>query len=344
MPAGALARVPPPSPLARASGTALGPLQADPAVVGRVLDVMLRTPSENTRRAYQADLGAFAAWAEQPQELAIAHLIQLGPLEGHACVLQWRDALAATASPATVNRRLSSLRKLLAVAATLGVSSWQLSLPGVRVEAYRDTRGPGVDAIQEVILQADREGTLRGRRDALVLRLLFTLGLRRGEVSSLDLGHVELGPPARLWVLGKGRQERIPLTLPSSLQGYLGAWVNTRRQQGARPTSPLFVLLGRRPTNPRTSAPPEKRPEKRLSGGMIWHVATQRGNAIGVRVRPHGVRHSAVTAVLDANGGDVRAAQKFSRHKRVDTVLIYDDTRRDLAGQAAAGLDDLLKK
>jgi integrase/recombinase XerC len=30
--------------------------------------------------------------------------------------------------------------------------------------------------------------------------------------------------------------------------------------------------------------------------------------------RPHGLRRAAITAGLDLNGGDVRAAQRFSRH------------------------------
>jgi integrase/recombinase XerC len=33
--------------------------------------------------------------------------------------------------------------------------------------------------------------------------------------------------------------------------------------------------------------------------------------------------------------GDVRAVQRFSRHAKVDTVLVYDDARRDLGGDVA---------
>jgi integrase/recombinase XerC len=50
------------------------------------------------------------------------------------------------------------------------------------------------------------------------------------------------------------------------------------------------------------------------------------------------VRHASITRVLDLSGGDVRAAQKFSRHRSVATVLRYDDNRRDLAGELARRL------
>jgi integrase/recombinase XerC len=39
--------------------------------------------------------------------------------------------------------------------------------------------------------------------------------------------------------------------------------------------------------------------------------------------------------VLDLNGGDVRAAQRFSRHEDVRTLLHYDDNRQDIGGKMA---------
>jgi hypothetical protein len=41
-----------------------------------------------------------------------------------------------------------------------------------------------------------------------------------------------------------------------------------------------------------------------------------------------------VTAALDA-GLDVRQVRRFSRHARRDTLLVYDHTRKDLAGDVA---------
>ena len=53
-------------------------------------------------------------------------------------------------------------------------------------------------------------------------------------------------------------------------------------------------------------------------------------------VRPHGLRHAAITGALEATGGDVRAVQRFSRHASVETLLVYDDARQDLGGKVAA--------
>jgi integrase/recombinase XerC len=45
---------------------------------------------------------------------------------------------------------------------------------------------------------------------------------------------------------------------------------------------------------------------------------------------------------VDATNGDIRAVQRFSRHANAQTVLLYDDNRRDDAGKIAGLLDDLL--
>jgi hypothetical protein len=52
-------------------------------------------------------------------------------------------------------------------------------------------------------------------------------------------------------------------------------------------------------------------------------------------VRPHGLRHEAITSALDKTNGDVRTVQRFSRHADTRTVLLYDDRRRDVAGDVA---------
>ena len=62
----------------------------------------------------------------------------------------------------------------------------------------------------------------------------------------------------------------------------------------------------------------------------------------GSKSRPHGLRHASLTAALDANNGDVRAVQQHARHASPQTTMRSDDNRRDLAGQVAASLANVL--
>ncbi len=57
---------------------------------------------------------------------------------------------------------------------------------------------------------------------------------------------------------------------------------------------------------------------------------------------PHRVRHSSITAALDATNGDVRKVQKLSRHANLNTLMIYDDNRVNHQGEVTDLLDGLL--
>ena len=48
-----------------------------------------------------------------------------------------------------------------------------------------------------------------------------------------------------------------------------------------------------------------------------------------------GCATTAITEALDLTGGNVRAVQRFSRHRDVRVLERYDDNRRDLGGDVA---------
>ena len=59
-------------------------------------------------------------------------------------------------------------------------------------------------------------------------------------------------------------------------------------------------------------------------------------------MRPHGLRHTAITRSL-AIGYGVRDVQKFSRHSDIRMVEVYEDDVKDVAGAVTkAVVDDLL--
>jgi integrase/recombinase XerC len=57
---------------------------------------------------------------------------------------------------------------------------------------------------------------------------------------------------------------------------------------------------------------------------------------------PHRICHSAITAALDATGGDARKVQKLSCHKSLNTPMIYDNNRRQHQAEVASILSDLV--
>ena len=228
------------------------------------------------------------------------------------------------ASPATRNGRLAALNAVVDRARFLGCCGWAIEVPYAKVRRGREVRGPALAAIH-VMLDACDAATPRGARDGLIVWLLYGLGLRREEASTLDLEHVERdkeGRPVALWVLGKQREERERLALPEPVREALSAWLIHRGDAAG----PLIRNLDR-----------ARKGTGRLTGHGVWRAVTVLGRRCGIAgVRPHGFRHAAITAALDATNGDVRKVQQFSRHADPRTVMLYDDARHDYQGEVAS--------
>ena len=204
------------------------------------------------------------------------------------------------------------------LARTLGLITWVLEVEGVRTEPYRDTRGPGHAGFRQLLAGLDGRIDPKAIRDRALLRLLYDLGLRRAEVVGLDVEDVDLLAET-VAVLGKGRTQKVTLTLPPATRAALAEWLTVRGMQ----FGPLFTSLDRASRG------------RRLSGMGLYLVVRQIGERVNLRVRPHGLRHAAITRALDLTGGDIRSVQKFSRHKDVRLLQRYDDNRQDLGGAVA---------
>lgn len=287
-----------------------------------------------TLDAYGRDLADFreflAGAGVQTRDLddAAGCLLRGGHGTANAIALAYRaHLLERHLAPATINRRLAALRSLVKLARTLGLVPWALEVASVESAPYRDTRGPGTAGVRQVLAALDGHTDPKGLRDRAIVRLLYDRGLRRAEVVALDVDHVnlELGSVA---VLGKGRTERVWYTLPPKTVDAVRAWLAAR---GGAP-GPLFVNL----------SPARKTAAERLTGRSLHRNLGQLGERAGVagRVRPHGIRHTAITDVLAKSNGNVVEAQKFSRHRDVKVLLVYNDNRADVGGRLAALIAD----
>ena len=85
-----------------------------------------------------------------------------------------------------------------------------------------------------------RAATPKGKRDLALIRLMHDLGLRRGEVVTLDRADVDL-EAGTVAIVGKGKSERMTVTLNTPAAAALADWVAAR---GEWP-GPLFVRLDR---------------------------------------------------------------------------------------------------
>lgn len=225
--------------------------------------------------------------------------------------------------PATVNRRLAALRSMVKMARLLGFVTWSIEVESLDADPYRDTRGPGTENVVRMVATLERRVDAKGIRDVAMVRLMHDVALRRGEVASLDLEHVDV--ERGIFVLGKGRKKREWMTLPAPTKEALWAWIDVRGGEAGA----VFTSLDERTFG------------HRLTGSAIYAVVRKLGKKLGVKTRPHGLRHTAITSALDKSDGNTRAVKKFSRHVREETLEKYDDNRTDLAGKIAALVADI---
>lgn len=321
-----------------ASSEALGPavevmqsatlaLPSTPMGPPDVLRHFLNGRNPRTLEAYRRDLAQFAKWLEASStEHAVSAFLASGSQQAHATALVWLASMARLA-PATRARRLAALRSLVDLAGQLGVVPWSLRLRGPKVTKYRDTRGPSIEQLQKVLAACGDD--MEGRRNRALVVIIAVLGLRRLEASLLTVGDYDrVG--RRIRVFGKGRDGQGEwLTLPPEVADELDLWLCFSRGFGCDessgeidPSTALFFSLdgpGRDPLTP----------------GGVYFIVRELGERVKVRLRPHGLRHAAITTVLDESKGNTRMAQSFGRHADPRVTGRYDDNRRDLAGEAA---------
>ncbi len=139
-------------------------------------------------------------------------------------------------------------------------------------------------------------------RDAAILELFYSSGLRLAELVALNVESVDPYTES-VRVLGKGRKERVVPVGAPALQA-----IQKYRQEANVHSGPLFLSKVR----------------KRIAHVNVGLVLKRYlpHTSIPVRVSPHKLRHSFATHMLDA-GADLRSVQSLLGHASLSTTQIY---------------------
>ena len=260
-------------------------------------DLRRRAVAEKTRRAYAIDSAQLAEWASGRGIEPSA--VDFRTLRRYAASLS-EDGQA----PATVARKLASLRGLFRAQVELGLRDENpadlLSAP------KRPQRLPRVLKPSEVAELLDRipATTPLEIRDRALFELAYASGLRAEELVSLEVHSLDFDAES-VRVEGKGGKTRV---VPfgeharNALERYLAR---------ARP-----VLIDDRST----VALFVSRSGRRLSTSDVRRRLRTWSRHAGTH--PHALRHSFATHLLEG-GADVRAIQELLGHASVSTTQVY---------------------
>jgi integrase/recombinase XerC len=310
----------------RSIGLVARALVADDNIWAEFLKLQI---SEHTKRTYASALNDFflqmTGVKANPHQ--IREFLNLPSSQAIAVVLSYRSRLLAlNLSPNTINTRLAAIKSLVNHARKLSQCGFSLEdVASLKVEIYRDTSGVDATVYRGMIEAIDRE-TVGGKRDYAIMRLLWDNALRRGEVTAVNIEDFHRD---KLWIMRKGKIQKQSVDLAFKTQVALNEWLGVR---GGEAKEPLFIALDNRSYGHRLSG--------RALGYLVERLAKDAD--VSKRMSPHRVRHSAITTALNISDGNVRDARLLSGHAKLETLVIYDDRRKNVQGKVSSKLADLV--
>lgn len=238
-----------------------------------------------------------------------------------------RGRLLDRYAPATANRILSALRGVLEQAWLLGQMSAEdyhraARLAPITGETLPAGRELLAEEIASLIQNCIEDGSPIGIRDAAIISILFGAGLRREEITKLNLD--DYNPEdVKLVIRGKRSKQRIAYLGDGALAALMN-WLELR----GKDAGPLFFSVKRGGS---------LRHRRRLSPQSIYYLLKVRAKRAGVRpFTPHDLRRTFVSRLLDA-GVDIAIVAKMAGHSNIQTTARYD-RRPEEAKQRAARL------
>ncbi|MEZ4599981.1 MAG: tyrosine recombinase XerC [Syntrophotaleaceae bacterium] len=267
-----------------------------------------RNLSAHTRRAYKQDLEEFRRFLTEEASIdnTRAAILQVDQLLLRRYLAQLHKKNRRT----TIARKLSALRTFFDYLVREGILEVN---PGDLVATPRQEKYlPKVLTVDEAFALMERgpSAGLLACRDRAIVEMLYSCGLRIGELAGLDVGHVDWGE-GLVRVRGKGGKERL-VPIGRKAREALHHYLELRGMPEER--EPLFLNF----RGGRLSARSMERHFKRqlLQAGILKEAT------------PHALRHSFATHLLDG-GADLRAIQELLGHASLSTTQKYTQVSID---------------
>lgn len=289
-----------------------------------------RGASAHTIASYRDTFALLLAYAETrtgrtPSALSLADLD--APL-----VLDFLDHLEADRgnTPRTRNLRLTAIRSFMRYASLRAPDQMAVTERVLAISPKRFDR-PVLDYLTreevQALLAAPDRTSWSGRRDAILLSVLYNSGARVSELAGLRVADLLLDRGAALRLHGKGRKERVvPLWKSTATQ--LRRWL-TQIDQG--PTAPVFPS--------RAGAPLTRSGIAQRLAVTLTRAQARCPSLAGRCISPHTLRHTTAMHLLQA-GVDITVIALWLGHEDTATTQIYLHADLQTKEAALRRLDD----
>ena len=258
--------------------------------------------SSHTINAYRKDLESFATYTKSKYQFT-----NLAKVE-YAIIRDWIVHLSSTGLKSqSINRKCSALKSYFKFLQKLD----EIEQSPMQFHRQLKTNPKLVVPLTEKEFQAAIEmydhSHFEGSRDALILELLYTTGMRRAELLSLNLTAIDRNT-RQLQVVGKRNKTRIIPLLPkviSQIDSYLA---HRNKIEKAKYSKRLFV----------------NRKGAELNPSYIYKCVTTYLAKVSTKekVSPHVLRHTFATHLLN-RGADINSIKEILGHISLSSTQIY---------------------
>ena len=279
--------------------------------------------SRHPAEVYLSNLGAGSRRTMGGALNAIAALLTDGACD--ARTLNWaalryqhtaavRSALMEKHAPATANKMLCALRRVLKEAQRLELLDAKdyaraVDLPQIKSQSLLRGRLLQGSEIAALLEACAGDPTPAGVRDAALISILRGSGVRRIELVALDVGDCDRRSGALAVRGGKGRKDRV-VYLPTGARGAVADWLVLRGQTPGALLCPVhrYGNIHRR----------------RMTDQAVLVALQKRARIAGVApFSAHDFRRTFISELLSAKV-DVVTVQKLAGHASPETVAVYD--------------------
>jgi len=244
--------------------------------------------SAATRRAYGADLRAFADWygehaLEQVDARVLAdYIAYLG-----------RARPGGKLAAATIARHLCAIRSLLRYA--LGAGAIPETPPAPR-RGRRLPSAPKPAEVDALLAAFDPDSSPLALRNRALLELVYSAGLRSAEAVGLDLADLDFSQERIHIRHGKGSKERV-VPLGEEASAWSSRYLREARPSLAKGAEDALFLSAR---------------GRRLDTSTLRRLVPH----------PHQLRHAFATHLMEG-GADLRVIQELLGHASLSTTQVY---------------------
>lgn len=277
-----------------------------------------RRYSEHTIEAYARDLSQFAEFVvgritnNDVSDAVTGDLFVPSAVTTDDIRAWIIDLSSKGLSPASINRKTSSLRSFYKYLRKIGVVTTNLFLgieprkePSRLPSFVQETKMTDVLKNLEIGFASD---SFAVRRNALLVLLLYTTGLRLAEIRGARLGDFTNGY-SELRVLGKGNKERIVPVIEYTRRRII-EYIEDLKARKFCISPDLSLLLTEK--------------GKPVPRSEIYRIVREELEAAGVQGKcsPHVLRHTFATHMLDG-GADIRVIQELLGHSSLAATQVY---------------------